>query len=133
VDLAQSAHHREQQAAGPLAVRLELLGQRERRAQVPRHERVGEVVGLGRGVARGQGLDVGGRDVRARVDGQRQLLQLAREALLAGAHQRDQLLGRLLIYLDAQLTAALEHPLRQFPGLRRGVLAHLAARPWRAA
>ena len=54
VHLAQPSHDREDQAAGPLAVRLELLGEGKRGLQVAGHERVGEVVDLGRGVARGQ-------------------------------------------------------------------------------
>ena len=61
MDLAEPAHDRPYELAGTLAVLVELLGQRERSAQVAGHERVGEVVGARRGVRGGQLLHVGGR------------------------------------------------------------------------
>jgi hypothetical protein len=61
------------------------------------------------------------------VDGQSQLLELTREALLARADQGHQLLRGLLLHLKAELAAPLEDPLGQLPWLRRGVLAHFAA------
>ena len=62
-----------------------------------------------------------------RVQGERDLLELAREPLLARAHPCDQLLGRLLVELQPELAGALDAPLGQLPRLRGGVLAHLAA------
>src|SRR5829696_6593870 len=78
VDLAQAADDRIHESPRALAVRLELLGQPERRLEVAGDQRVGEVVGLGSGVTGGERIDVRGRDAAARVHGEPQLLELAR-------------------------------------------------------
>ena len=49
--LTEPPHDREDQPSGPLAVLVELLGERERGLEVARDQRVGQVVGAGRGVA----------------------------------------------------------------------------------
>jgi hypothetical protein len=78
VHLAEPAHDRPDELAGALAVLVELLGQCKRATQVPGHERVGEVVCTGRRVRGGQPLDICGRDVDGRVQGDRDLLELPR-------------------------------------------------------
>ena len=127
VHLAQPPDDREHEPAGALAVRLELLGERERRAQVARHERVREVVGLRRVVARGQSLHVLRSGVGRGMQGDRELLELAREPLLARAHPRHELLGALAVQLQPELAAALHRPLGQLPGLRGRAVADVAA------
>src|SRR5688572_30405494 len=58
---------------------------------------------------------------------QRDLLELAREPLLARAHPRDELLRRLGIELEAELARVPDAPFRQLPRLGGRVLARLAA------
>ena len=95
--------------------------------QVSGHERIREVVGARRGVGGGEPLDVGDRDVRRRVEREADLLELARQPLLARADPGHQLLGRLRVELEAELPGVPDAPLRQLPRLGRRVLARLAA------
>src|SRR6185295_16807895 len=76
----------------------------------------------------GEPLDVGRGDVDRRMDREADLLELAREPLLARAHARHELLRRLGVELQAELAGVPPAPLRELPGLRRRVLARLAAR-----
>jgi hypothetical protein len=97
VHLAQPPDDREDEPPRPLPVGLELLGERERLPQVARHQCVREVVDLRGAVRGGEALDVGDGDVRARVERERHLLELARQPLLALADPPDKLLGRVLV------------------------------------
>jgi hypothetical protein len=106
---------------------VQLLGERERLPEVARDERVGEVVGARRRVGGGQPLDVGGGHVHRRMQGQPDLLELAREALLAWPDAPHQLLRRVGIELEPELAGVGDAPFRQLPGLGGGVLARFAA------
>jgi hypothetical protein len=126
VHLAQPANDRPDELAGGLAVLLEPLGKRERALQVPGYERIGEVVGAGCGVTRSQALDVRHGHIRRGVQCQPDLLELAGEPLLALADPADELLGGVLVQLQAELAGAFDTPLRELPRLRSRVLAGLA-------
>ena len=128
VHLAQPPDDREHEPAGALAVRLELLGERERRAQVARHERVGEVVGLRGGVARGQ-LAPRPPLRRSPTGAGRSRASRARARAAAGSGPpatRAPWPPRGSSWSPSS-RAALHRPLGQLPGLRRGAVAHLAA------
>ena len=125
--LAQPPHDGPDQLVGPLAVDLELLGERDRRAQVAGHECVREVVRARGRVGGREPLDVGRRHVRRRMQGDGDLLELAREPLLARADARHELLRRLPVELKPELAGVPDAPLGQLPGLGGGVLAGLAA------
>ena len=103
VHLAHAVDHRVDEAAGALAARRQVLGQRHGGLEVARHEGVGEVVDLGRGLAGHEALHLLGVQRVARVGGDGELLQLARQALLAGTGQRHERLGGLRAELQAQL------------------------------
>ena len=75
--LPEPANDGEDQPAGPLAVLVELLGERERALQVARDERVGEVVRARRGVGRRELLDVRHRHLHRRMHRKPDLLELA--------------------------------------------------------
>ena len=126
VDLAQAADDRIDEPARALPVRLELLGQRERRLEVARDERVGEVVGLGaasRAASESTSAVVtfvpGGR-ARASFSSSRD------EALLARPHQATSSLAASgSSWMPSSRPRSTSHG--QLPRLRGGVLAHLAA------
>ena len=126
--LAEPPHEREDQPARLLAVLVELLRKRQRLLQVAGHERVREVVGAGRGVGCREALDIGRRDVHGRVKREADLLQLARQPLLARADSCHQLLRRLGVQLQSQLAGVADAPLGQLPRLRCGVFAGFPAR-----
>ena len=127
MDLAEPAHDRPDELAGALAVLVELHGQRECSAQVAGHEGIGEVVGAGCCVGGGQPLHVRGGHVRGRVHGEGDLLELPREALLAGADPGHELLRSLPVELQPELARVADAPLRQLPRPGGGVFADLAA------
>ena len=127
VHLSHPVHDRVHEAAGALILGGKLLGERHRELHVTEHHGVGQVVDLGRGVARGEQFDV----LRARrglgVERNCDLLDLAHEPLLAAAGHGDEGARRLGVHLEAVLLRTGDHPLGQLPRLRRGVLAHLSA------
>ena len=127
VDLAKPSHDRVDESSRPLAVGLELLREREACAQVPRHQRVGQVVGLRCAVSGGELLHVAHPRGGRRMERDRELLQLARQPLLAGADPGDELLGRVRVEPQPQLQRPLDGPLGQLPCLGGGTVAHLSA------
>ena len=86
--------------------------------EVAGHERVGEVVGPGAVSPAASRSTSAAVDVRARMQRERELLELAREPLLARPDPRHELLGRLAVELEAELAGVPDAPLGQLPRLR---------------
>src|SRR5919201_4150030 len=108
MDLSQAARQRVDEPPRALAVRLQLLGQRERGATVSADERVRQSVGLRGGVACREPLEVAAGQPGLGMQGERELLELAGDALLASADERNELLGRVHVRLQPELAGPLD-------------------------
>ena len=96
-------------------------------APSPRDEQVGQRPDLALGRVRARALDLVDPELRARAELERELLELAQQALLAVADVRDERLRRGAVELEAEPARLLAHPLRQLPGLDGALGADVAA------
>ena len=98
------------------------------RLPVAADERVDERPDLTLGAVRGGVLDVLERDVRVRPVLDRELLDLAQQALLAVADLADERLRRVAVERRAETRRLTLQPLGQLARLHRGLFADVAAR-----
>src|SRR5205807_3895826 len=100
MDLAEAADDRPDELRRPLACRGELLREPQRGLAVAGHDRVGDVVALAAVGPRREPRHSVGVERGLRVDRERELLDLAGDALLARTGALHQLLGGLLVEGD---------------------------------
>src|SRR5205823_14490407 len=108
--------------------RGQALGEHKRGLWIARDNSIRHVVRLATGLARRDLLDLLRRQGSLGMGEERELLDLARDSLLARPRELDEALGGVDVQLKPLLARPLGRPLGQLPWLGRLVLAQLAAR-----
>jgi hypothetical protein len=127
-NVAHPARHERHQARQRLALSAQLQERARGAAPVAGHEGVDEAPHLALGRRRGDGLDLLDADVGALPVLERELLELAQEALLALAGVGDQRLGRGPFERDAEPLGLADRPTWELLGLQGGLDGDVAAR-----